>query len=117
MQSPSVKESLEFFSAQLSERSRTICFGGLALAWGFYVGSPDQAKRLFDSPQLLPLVSVFVAALLLDFIQYLIGFFNSRYLGLNNYMIVLQEMVFYFKLIFTLIGASYLLWLCLSSFV
>jgi hypothetical protein len=110
-------ESVDFFSSQLSERSRTICFGVLALSWGIYIAPSGESLSAISFNQLIPIVLISLITLLLDFLQYFIGFLNARYFKLLKHLIIVQDCIFFLKIFGTMSAAFLLVLSCLRKII
>jgi hypothetical protein len=117
-----IKE-LQFHSDKLSERSRVISGGVIAIWWALIVGDKTPA-RLTPTMFIIPVVLA-ALCIMMDFLQYVVSYFHSlaalRVLekqasdrfsyNTNNLVYRARSSLFYVKLIFALASIS---WFCVA---
>ena len=71
-----ITEELEFISDKLSTQVRTVAIGLLAITWAILVGDSSFLRKLSEGlgKRLLLIAVLSVFVLLVDFIQYVIGY-------------------------------------------
>jgi len=75
-----ILEDLDWITDRLSTQVRTVALGVLALAWGLLLGDKEPAKSevLHLKWHLMAIGGTCVLVLVLDYLQYVAGYANTR---------------------------------------
>lgn len=73
-----VLDDLDFATSRISDQTRTISLGVLALAWLFLFGKDNAPLVSISLPLLLSCIGLSIVSMVADYMQYVIAYFLSR---------------------------------------
>jgi len=108
-----IVEELNYASQILTDRSRTLNFGILALSWAIIIDIENSTLNNLPSHTFLLFSVIFsISSLILDFLQYLFAYLNTVYKskknkisGFDSYLKTMRTYCFYCKIVLTVVAS------------